>query len=206
MKKNLILLILLPALICFVIGCSPKPFVGIKKIIETSGSRPGWITKIPKTKKGIMYFCGIKTYASNLGDGLADARMHAEHQVAEMVKEKANVTYKSICLEYGISQDDKDINTVIQDGLILLASAAVQGLRGKEIYYEKVQEITADGITYFYNCYVLASISEEVYCTLANQIFKQQKIQAQATENEKIERFIDAVRESIVLGTQFKQE
>lgn len=206
MKKNLTLLILLLALICFMIGCAPKPFVGIQKIIETPSSRPDWITKVPKTKKGIMYFCGIKTHASNLGDGLADARMHAERQVVEIVKEKANVIYKNICLEYGISQDDKDVDTVIQDGLALLASAAVQGLRGKEIYYEKIQEITADRITYFYNCYVLASISEEVYCTLANQIFKQQKIQAQTTENEKVERFIDAVRESIVLGTQFKQE
>ncbi|MBU4129013.1 hypothetical protein KJ582_02745, partial [bacterium] len=161
MKKVLILLILLLVSVGLIVGCAKRPPIGTQKVVETSGSRPDWITVIPTAKKGMMFFRGIKTRAPNLDGGLTDSRMHAARQVAEMVETKAHVDYENARLEYGIPRDDKDVGTVIRDGLIMLSEAMVQGVKEKEIYYEKVSEVVPEGVTYFYSCYILMTISEQ---------------------------------------------
>ncbi|HEA47144.1 MAG TPA: hypothetical protein ENH97_01895 [bacterium] len=205
MKKVLILLILLLVSIGLIVGCAKRLPIGHQKVVETSGSRPNWITVIPKAKKGMMFFRGIKTRAPNLDGGLTDSRMHAARQVAEMVETKANVDYENARLEYGIPMDDKDIGTVIRDGLIMLSDAMIQGVKEKELYYEKVEEVVPEGVTYFYNCYILMTISEQDYRRIASQVINRQKAKARAMKNKKAEEFLDKMRER-VMQTRFEAE
>ena len=205
MKKVLILLILLLVSVGLIVGCARRPPIGTQKVVETSGSRPEWITVIPPAKKGMMFFRGIKTRAPNLDGGLTDSRMHAARQVAEMVETKANVDYENARLEYGIPRDDKDIGTVIRDGLIMLSKAMIQGVKEKELFYEKVEEVVPEGVTNFYNCYVLVTISEQDYRMIASQVIDRQKAKARAMKNEKAEEFLDKMKER-VMQTRFEAE
>lgn len=205
MKKVLILLILLLVSVGLIVGCARRPPIGTQKVVETSGSRPEWITIIPQAKKEMMFFRGIKTRAPNLDGGLTDSRMHAARQVAEMVETKANVDYENARLEYGIPRDDKDIGTVIRDGLIMLSKAMIQGVKEKELFYEKVEEVVPEGVTNFYNCYVLVTISEQDYRMIASQVIDRQKAKAQAMKNKKAEEFLDKMKER-VMQTEFEEE
>ena len=205
MKKVLILLILFLVSVGLIVGCAGRPRIGTQKVVERSGSRPDWITKIPKAKKGMMFFRGIKTRAPNLDGGLTDSRMHAARQVAEMVETKANVDYENARLEYGVPRDDKDIGTVIRDGLIMLSDAMIQGVKEKELYYEKVEEVVPEGVTYFYSCYILMTISEQDYRRIASQVIDRQKAKARAMKNKKAEEFLDKMRER-VMQTRFEAE
>ena len=205
MKKALILLVLFLVSVGLVMGCAPRLPIGHHETVETSGSKPDWITEIPKAKKGMMYFRGMRTGAPTLDGGLTDARMHASRQVAEMVETKANVDYQNARVEYGIPMDNKDIGTVIKDGLIMLSNAFVQGVKEKKFYYEKVEEVVPAGVTYFYNCYILMAISEQDYRIIASQVIDRQKAKARAMKNKKAEEFLDKMRER-VMQTTFEAE
>jgi hypothetical protein len=205
MKKTLVLLVLLLVSVSILVGCPQRAPIGRETRVETSGSRADWITVIPKAAKGMMYFRGMKTRAVSLDGGLTDARMHAARQVAEMVETKANVDYENARVEYGIPQDDQDVGSVIRDGLIMLSEAMLQGVKEKELYYEKIEKIAPEGVTYFYNCYVLVTISEEDYRRIAFQVIDQQKAQARAMKNKKAEDFLDKMRDRVV-ETNFEAE
>lgn len=206
MKKTLILLLLLLVSVGLIVGCAGKPAIGTQKVVDKSqSSRPKWITEIPKTKKKMMFFRGIKTRATNLDGGLTDARMHASRQVAEMIQTKANIDYENARLEYGIPRDDRDVGTVIRDGLIMLSDAMIQGVKEKELYYEKLEVVTAEGVTYFYNCFVLMTISEDDYRRIAAQVIDRQKAKARAMKNKKAEEFLDKMR-ARVMQTTFEDE
>jgi hypothetical protein len=131
--------------------------------------------------------------------------MHAARQVAEMVETKANVDYENARLEYGIPMDDKDVGTVIRDGLIMLSEAMIQGVKEKEIYYEKVEEVVPEGVTYFYSCYILMTISEQDYRMIASQVIDRQKAKARAMKNKKAEEFLDKMK-ARVMQTRFEAE
>ncbi len=205
MKKVLILLILLLVSIGLIVGCGKKQIIGHRELVSKSSSTPDWITVIPKAKKGMMFFRGIKTGAVSLDGGQTDARMHAARQVAEMVETKANVDYENARLEYGIPMDDKDVGTVIRDGLIMLSDAMVQGVKEKELYYEEISEVTPGRLAHFYNCYILVTISEQDYRRIASQVIDRQKAKARAMKNKKAEEFLDKMKER-VMQTRFEAE
>jgi hypothetical protein len=205
MKKALMLLLLLLVSVGLIVGCAKKQVIGRQTLVYKSSSTPDWITIIPKVKKEMMFFRGIKTGAPRLDGGETDARMAASRQVAEMVQTKANIDYENARVEYGIPKDDKDIGTVIRDGLIMLSDAMVQGLKTKELYYEKWEEIVPAGVTNFYNCYVLMTLSQEDYRTIAAQVIDRQKAQARAVKNKKAEEFLDKMKER-VMQTRFEAE
>ena len=205
MKKVLILLILFLVSIGLIVGCAGRPRIGHQEVVYRSSSKPDWITVVPKAKKGMMFFRGMKSRAPNLEGGETDARMHAARQVAEMVETKANIDYENARLEYGIPRDDKDIGTVIRDGLIMLSDAMIQGVKTKEIYYEKLEEVVPEGVTYFYNYFVLITISEQDYRMIASQVIDRQKAKARAMKNKKAEEFLDKMRER-VMQTRFEAE
>jgi len=83
MKKTLILLILFLVSIGLIVGCAKKQIIGRQTMVYKSGPTPDWITVVPKTKKGMMFFRGMKTGAPRLEGGETDARAAASRKVAE---------------------------------------------------------------------------------------------------------------------------
>ncbi len=203
MRKTIVLLILFG----LVFGCktTPKRQVGEEWIVEKTGEIPGWITKIPDTKGGIMYFRGLKTQAATIDGGLTDAREHAARQLAEMVGANVNVDYESARVEYGIPKDDKDIGSVVRDLTIVLSKAMIQGLKEKESYWEKwgVQEVS--GVRYFRNVYLLTTVTKEDYQRIANSVFEKELEKAREAKNKKAEEFLERMRKDLDVEKYFQE-
>ena len=184
----------------FLVGCAsvPKRQIGEEWLIESSGNKSGWITKIPETKGGVIYFRGIKTHAPTLDGGLTDARQHAARQVAEMVENQVNVDYERARVEYGIPRDDEEIGSVTRDLTIALSDAVTQGVKEKESYWERWSEQLATGIGYFFNVYTLVTLTEEDYKRIANQVFEEKIEKARAENNKKAEEALDKFRKEVM--------
>lgn len=194
------------AVMVLMIGCGEKVPVGTQKVVESQGEKGDWIYKIPSNQKGMAYFRGVKTGAPTLEGGLNDARMHAAQQVAEMVKTEVNIDYERARVEYGIPRDDRDIGSVVRDAMIALSDAIVQGVKEVKSYWEKVMEKTPEGVRYFYNVYVLVSISEDDYKRIANQVLEKEIEKARAKNNKKAEEFLNNFRNEIMQKKIFQGE
>ena len=194
------------AVLGLVFSCAAKKPIGTQTLIQKKGECGDWIYSIPKTKDGIAYFRGAKTGAVSEEGGLNDARMHAAQQVAEMVKTEANVDYERARVEYGIPKDDKDIGSVVRDAFIALSDAIVQGVKEVKSCVEKYEEITHEGVRYFFNVYTLVSISEDDYKRIAARVFEKEMEKARAMKNEKAEKFLDKMREEVQQRRMFKEE
>lgn len=189
-----------------IFSCAPKKPIGTQTLVQKKGECGDWIYAIPKTKDGIAYFRGAKTGAVTEEGGLNDARMHAAQQVAEMVKTEANVDYERARVEYGIPKDDKDIGSVVRDAFIALSDAIVQGVKEVKSCVEKYEEITHEGVRYFFNVYTLVSISEDDYKRIAAQVLEKEREKARQMKNKKAEEFLERMRGEIQQRKIFKEE
>jgi len=198
MFKRIWIVVLL--IVMLLAGCAgtKRYKIGEEWLVESSGGKPGWLTEIPATKDGIMYFRGVKTQASNLDGGLTDAREHAARQVAEMVESEVHIDYERARVEYGIPKDDEDIGSVINDLMIAFTDAMVQGVKEKESYWDRKGQQGASGISYLYDVYTLVSLSEDDYKRIANNVFEKALEKAKAEKNKKAEKLLEGFREEVM--------
>lgn len=182
----------------FFYACASAPKVaGEREIIDRSGDRPDWYTKIPKSKDGRIYFRGVRTRALTYEDGLTDARMDAMRQVGEKIQTIVHTSYEKARVEYGIPQDDKDAGRDLEDGLIAQAKAAVTGVQEEDAYWEKYKELTGGGVSYFYDVAVLMSLSKEDFeRSLANTLSGALEKKREA-KNKKAEKLLERMRQDI---------
>jgi hypothetical protein len=123
-----------------------------------------------------------------------------------MVKTEANVDYERARVEYGIPKDDKDVGSVVRDAFIALSDAIVQGVKEVKSCVERYEEVTHEGVRYFFNVYTLVSISEEDYKRIAERVFEKEKEKARAMKNKKAEEFLDKMRGEIQQRKMFQEE
>ena len=174
-----------------VAGCGPSSAVlGSQTVIERSGGMPDWATEIPDDDDH-MYFRGMRSGAVRLDDGLTDARMHAARQVAESILTDANIDYRRARIENGrVASLPGDVPALVKDGLIMLADAIQQGVREKESYWEKFEEVTHNGLAYKHNVFTLVRISKEDYRSTAGRILGQQIEKARAAHDAEAEQYL----------------
>jgi hypothetical protein len=194
------------AVLGLMFSCAAKKPIGTQTLISKKGDCGDWIYNIPKTKDGIAFFRGAKTGAVSEEGGLNDARMHAAQQVAEMVKTEANVDYERARVEYGIPKEDEDVGSVVRDAFIALSDAIVQGVKEVKSCVERYEEVTHEGVRYFFNVYTLVSISEEDYKRIAARVLEKEKEKARERNNKKAEEFLDKMRGEIQQRKMFQEE
>ena len=191
--------VFIPVMLGFLWGCAhaPKHMRGEEWILSQS-KKPSWLTKVPPTKNGIMYFVGRKSRAVQEEAGLTDAREDAARQLAEMITQKMNVDYEKARYEVGIPLTPEDIGSVTKDLVIAFSKALVQGMKDIETYTEKWARMGENGVVQnFYNCYVLRSVSEDTYKRLATQEIDKKIEQARKEKNEKAEKLLEEFRKEI---------
>ncbi len=179
-------------------ACSSAPKVtGDREIIDRSGDRPDWYTKVPKPKDGKIFFRGARTRALTYEDGLTDARMDAMRQVGEKIQTIIHTSYEKARVEYGIPQDDKDAGRDLEDGLIAQAKAAVTGAQEEDAFWEKYKELGGGGVSYFYDVAILMSLSQQDFeRSLANTLNGALEKKREA-KNKKAEKLLERMREDI---------
>ncbi len=146
-------------------GCSSHKLttLGSERIVESSGSKPGWVKKIPGESDEFYFFRGFKTGALSLEDGLTDARSNATRQVLEMIQSQGLIDYKKARVETGLAETREDVGSVTEDGLKILSKTVASGVKELESYTEKVERYTPGGIRYFFNIYTLVRYPKAEY-------------------------------------------
>jgi hypothetical protein len=179
-------------------SCASAPkAMGDREIVDRSGDRPDWYTKIPKAKDGKLFFRGVRTRALTYEDGLTDARMDAMRQVGEKIQTIVHTSYEKARVEYGIPQDDKDAGRDLEDGLIAQAKAAVTGAQEEDAFWEKYKELGGGGVSYFYDVAILMSLSQQDFeRSLANTLNGALEKKREA-KNKKAEKLLDRMRQDI---------
>ncbi|HEY4715725.1 MAG TPA: hypothetical protein VII00_01315 [bacterium] len=182
----------------FAWGCAAtKKAIGEREVIDKSGDRPDWYTKIPKLKDGKLFFRGSRTRALAYEDGLTDARMDAMRQVGEKIQTIVHTSYEKARVEYGIPQDDKDAGRDLEDGIIAQAKAAVTGVQEEDAFWEKYKEIGGSGISYFYDVAVLMSLTQQDFeRSLANTLSGALEKKREA-KNKKAEEVLNRMRQDV---------
>lgn len=196
--KYLKSILIFVAITGFFYACASAPkVVGDREIIDRSGDRPDWYTKIPKAKDGKLFFRGARTRALTYEDGLTDARMDAMRQIGERIQTIVHTSYEKARVEYGIPQDDKDAGRDLEDGLIAQAKAAVTGAQEEDAYWEKYKEISGGGVSYFYDVAILMSLSQQDFeRSLANTLSGALEKKREA-KNKKAEQVLERMRQDI---------
>ncbi len=180
-------------------GAKVKKEIGEREIVERSDDKkPEWILKkVPKPKEGKIFFRGSRTRAVAYEDGMTDARMDAIKGISQMAQTEMFATYERARKELGIHQDDKDVGRVINDGMIAFSETIVKGIVEEEVYWEKYKEYEGGKVGYFYDVFMLVSISESDFRSAAESIIENQLKKAREEKNKKAEDFLNQMREEI---------
>jgi len=180
-------------------GAKVKKEIGEREIVERSDDKkPEWVLKkVPKPKEGKIFFRGSRTRAVAYEDGITDARMDAIKGISQLAQTEMFATYERARKELGIPEDDKDVGRVINDGMIAFSETIVKGVVEEEIYWEKYKEYEAGKVGYFYDVYMLVSISERDFRATAESIIEKQLKKAREEKNKKAEDFLNQMREEI---------
>lgn len=197
MKRLLAMVIGMCVLSCA--GAQVKKEVGEREIVEKSDDKkPEWVLKkVPKSREGKIFFRGSRTRAVAYEDGVTDSRMDAIKGISQMAQTEMSALYEKARKELGIPADDKDVGRVINDGMIAFSQTIVKGIVEEEIYWEKYKEYEGDRVGYFYDVYILVSISERDFRAAAESIVESQLKKAREEKNRKAEEFLNQMREEI---------
>jgi len=194
MIRNLLLYTIL-----LLVSCATPEILkfGERKVIDTSGKKPDWVVHIPKPSNGKIYFSGSRTRGVTFEDSRTDARMSAIAQISDQAKTEFRHYYERARTEEGLPMDDKDIGFVLNDGMIAVSEVVVSGVREEDTYYEKYQEKTATGISYFFDFYMLVSVPEENFERAQIETISKLQKKAREKKNEKAEKLLERMRKEI---------
>ena len=180
------ILFLVPILIGGCAGPGKPPIIAQERVVEKSlEEMPDWIYTPISIQEDIFSFSAGVT-------GEADFSIAMHHAKAEVVKNITQGIQMTVQREFSdaiheLSISDVDLSEFLTDTLaIIMDNLNIHSLKPKEIYYEKLEKPTADGVEYFYNCYILIEISKTEYVQLRNGALKSLKDKAEG-ENDKKE-------------------
>lgn len=172
-------------------GCAgpgkPPIIIGQERIVERSREfRPEWIFTPISIQESVLSFSGGVEGRADFSLALRYAKAEAVKHITEVLQGKVQKEFSDAASGLSISKDE--LGEVSTDTLgMIMDNLIIPGLKPKEIYYEKVERTTAEGVDYFYNCYTLIEISERDYIQARNSALSSIKDRAKAENNKKVE-------------------
>lgn len=167
-------------------GKSPK-IIGQERIVERSREfRPDWIYTPISIQEGIFSFSGGVEGQADYSLALRKARGEVVKKIIEGIKRTVRREFSDAIRELSIS--DAELSEFLTETVgVIMDIYQMHGLKPKEIYYEKVERPTAEGVEYFYNCYQLVELSETEYIEWRNSALKRIQDKAKAENNKRVE-------------------
>ncbi len=145
-------------------GCagSQKNLVGKQTTVSNlPGDAPAWLTRGSYEDSGRFFYRGAVTGRTDMALGLREARAEAEKTLAEEIKQRIRTEFGSSIkgenLEGGLGSHVSDIIAKVSENV------QVSGAKLSEQYSQKLEERTAYGLRYVWDCYALVSLSREDY-------------------------------------------
>ncbi len=154
-------------------SCASGPQIGKMKVVEESGSKPGWV-KTDKDffeKKGDFYFRGVVTDRKDLGYAKREAKAEAIKNIAEKVNTRVRTEFKEAT--QGSNVSDEGLSLFTSDAIAWVAdNLNIQGIAPSNVYWQRVEKVTPEGVKYSYNVYVLCQIPKADYEKARNMAIK----------------------------------
>jgi len=126
----------------------------IRLVEQSCRPKPNWLRKPPEDEN-ILYFLGIATHKLRLEDAEHDAFQDAVRKIVEHLGLKGTLEYE---------RRRTELTTKINDQFKAEGSALVEGVKLKELCYEKWQEKDeVDRVRYYYDTYVLLEYPKSAY-------------------------------------------
>ena len=168
-------------------GPEKLPIIGQEKIVERSLEwRPDWIFSPISIEEGTFSFSGGVTERADFSLALRHARAEVVKNIIKGIRITVQREFSDAIRELSIS--DAGLGEFLTDTVaVIMDIYQMHGLKPKEIYYEKVERPTAEGVEYFYNCYNLVEISEREYIEWRNAALRSLQDKAKAENNKRVE-------------------
>jgi len=178
-------------------GPGKLPVVSQERIVERSlEERPDWIYTPISIQEGIFSFSGGVTERADFSLALRQARSEVIKNITEGIQGTVHREFSDATRELSIG--DAELREFLTETMgIIMDIYQMQGIKPKEIYYEKVERPTAKGIEYFYNCYNLVEISEKEYVEWRNGALMNIRDKAKAENNKKVEEIATKLLEKL---------
>ncbi|MEE9315956.1 MAG: hypothetical protein V3U97_02490 [bacterium] len=182
-----LILFLIPILTggCAGPGKSPK-IISQERIVERSREfRPEWIFTPISIQESMFSFRGGVEEQADYSLALRKARGEVVKKIIEGIKRTVRREFSDAIRELSIS--DAELSEFLTETVrVIMDIYQMHGLKPKEIYYEKVERPTAEGVEYFYNCYQLVELSETEYIEWRNSALKRIQDKAKAENNKRV--------------------
>jgi len=182
------ILFLIPILTGGCAGPGKRPaIIREERIVERSREfRPEWIYTPISIQEGMLSFSGGVEGRADYSLALRQARGEVVKNIIEGIKRTVRREFSDAIRELSIS--DAELSEFLTETVgVIMDIYQMHGLKPKEIYYEKVERPTAEGVEYFYNCYQLVELSEGEYIEWRDSALKRIKDRAKAENNKRVE-------------------
>ncbi len=184
MKSTLLLLLTIAAIM--LASCAGSNQIGTERIVERSGSTPGWVNKPTQDKDGYYFVTGVMTDARDQSFGTEQAYADGVRNIMNMMT-NAVKTQSTQALR-GANMSDGDVGRFSEFAVAWVSDTyKISGVENPESYWEKVQVTTPTGVKYHYNCYTLLRISKVNFDMALQGAFDNMKKKAQELNNKKAE-------------------
>jgi hypothetical protein len=163
------------------LGCNPDDRVGAERVIEKSrGSQPRWVTVRPERRGDYMVFIGEDVAANTAG--VRDAYQAALSKISYYVNTQVKAVYKKL----GNSVDVETANDLKESFIQNVSQSAFSGAKEREVYWEKLEKVTSEGVAYYYRVYSLVEVPVRVLTRSAETAITLQINDAKEAKKAKI--------------------
>ena len=196
MKKNIVVTAFLGLIalvgLSLVSSCQEELQLGQERVVESSQKHaPKWTKNPPEKTRKAYYFVG-EDISSNKTDRYA--YQVALSKAGSFVSTQATSIYK----RSEESLNAYDANVLREEYIKNMSNSAIKGAHIEEIYWEKVEKLTENGLQYTYHMSVLISVSVDSIKASQTETLQMQIDAAQKEKKKKKAQLLDSIRKDLI--------
>ncbi len=160
--------------------------VGSQRIIERiPRDEPAWKGRSFWQEATAYVYIGAVTNRADMALGLREAKAEGEKKLAEQIRQRIRTEFGSAIQGQNL---DGQTGSYVSDLIAKVSdNVEVSGVRMEETYVEKVEETTASGVRYLYNCYAQLQLEKADYAEARRRVLDGALEQAKTAANVKAE-------------------
>jgi len=167
-------------------GCSGSSEIGSEKTIDKSGSQPEWLLKPTIEEDDFILVTGEITQAKDRSFGMNQAYADGLRKLMNMMQNKVK-TQSSLAMS-GNNMNESDIGKYSEFAVGWVSDTKnISGIKNPDSYWEKIEKKTAEGVSYYYNCYSQLRVTRVDYNKALEGAYNEMKKKAMEENNAKAE-------------------
>lgn len=150
------------AIVIGVMGCAGRHPIGSQRVVERTPSKaPSWVGQASWEKGVNIFYVGAAPTRADFALGLREAKADAEKKMVEQIRQRIRTEFGSAIEGQNV---DGQTGSYVKDTIVKVSeNVQVSGALQDETYIEKVEETTAAGVRYNFNCYTVVRLAQADY-------------------------------------------